>query len=56
MVKRYKITYVFENDLFKRKHTMWKFGTNAADIEATFNQYQTEPTKIIEIEISDDED
>ncbi len=56
MVKRYQITYILTNDPYRTKHSIWKFGTSADEIEKTFNQYVKEPTILIEVIISDDED
>lgn len=55
MVKRYKIVYTLNSD----PHTIrsiWKFGTNCAEIEKSLKSYINQPFKIVEIEITDDED
>jgi hypothetical protein len=55
--KQYKITYMFMDDP-SSKHIMYKFGTNADDIEKTFYEYCKDrhwaTAKILEIEIPED--
>lgn len=56
MIRKYKITYILENDPQHTKRVIWKFGTCITELEKTFKQYMKEPTVIVEIEVLDDED